>query len=78
MLGLHLLMAIDNEYVRGLQGAKSVSTASKRAYASTVEYLPGLIAVINDIGKLLQTAVERKVGLLLRVLQGMLSKTEYD
>jgi autophagy-related protein 11 len=52
----------DNEYARGLQGPKSASAASKRAFASTTEYLPGLVAVASDIGRLYTTTIERKVG----------------
>jgi len=53
----------DNEYARGLQGPKSASAASKRAYASTTDYLPGLTAVAIDIGKLLTATCEQKVYL---------------
>ncbi|CAZ82583.1 unnamed protein product [Tuber melanosporum] len=48
------------EYVQSLQGPKSVSTASKRAYASTTDYLPGLANIVNDMGRLLQIAVKQK------------------
>ena len=51
----------DNEYARTLQGPKSASAASKRAYASTTDYLPGLTAVAADFGKLLIAVCERKV-----------------
>ncbi|KAG0133526.1 autophagy-related protein 11-domain-containing protein [Tuber indicum] len=50
----------DYEYVQSLQGPKSVSTASKRAYASTTDYLPGLVNIVNDMGRLLQMAVKQK------------------
>ncbi|KAF8542471.1 autophagy-related protein 11-domain-containing protein [Trichophaea hybrida] len=50
----------DNEYARNLQGPKSASAASKRAYASTTDYLPGLTAVAVDIGKLLAATTEQK------------------
>lgn len=46
--------------MRGLQGPKSASVASKRAYASTTEYLPGLVRSINEVSKLYQTTVEDK------------------
>lgn len=52
---------IDYEYVQSLQGPKSVSTASKRAYASTTEYLPGLVNIVNDMGRLSQMAIKQKV-----------------
>lgn len=51
----------DNEFARGLQGPKSASMASKRAYTSTSDYLPNLTAVAMDLGKLLAVACERKV-----------------
>lgn len=51
----------DNDYARSLQGPKSASAASKRAYASTTEYLPGLTAVVIDLGKLLTAVYEQKV-----------------
>jgi len=51
----------DNEYARTLQGPKSASAASKRAYASTTEYLPGLSAVAADFGGLFVSVCERKV-----------------
>lgn len=50
----------DNDYARSLQGPKSASAASKRAYASTTEYLPGLTAVAIDLGKLLTAVCEQK------------------
>lgn len=50
----------DNEYARTLQGPKSASAASKRAYASTTDYLPGLTELAIDIGKLLVATYERK------------------
>ncbi|RPB01993.1 hypothetical protein L873DRAFT_1763298 [Choiromyces venosus 120613-1] len=50
----------DYEYVQSLQGPKSVSTASKRAYASTTDYLPGLINIVSDMGRLLQMAIKQK------------------
>jgi autophagy-related protein 11 len=58
----------DNEYARNLQGPKSASAASKRAYASTTDYLPGLTAVAVDIGKLLTATTEQKVQLLRNAL----------
>jgi autophagy-related protein 11 len=51
----------DNEYARTLQGPKSASAASKRAYASTSDYLPGLTELAIDLGKLLVSTYERKV-----------------
>ena len=54
----------DNDYARGLQGPKSASAASKRAFASTTEYLPGLVAVASDIGRLYTSTIERKVGIV--------------
>ncbi|KAI5788408.1 autophagy-related protein 11-domain-containing protein [Geopyxis carbonaria] len=50
----------DYEYTRSLQGAKSASAASKRAYASTTDYLPGLTAVFTDMCKLYLQALESK------------------
>lgn len=50
----------DNEYARGLMGPKSASAASKRAYASTTDYLPGLMTVTMDINKFYITTIERK------------------
>lgn len=52
----------DHEYVYSLQGPKAISTASKRAYASTTEYLPGLVNTVTDIGRLLQQVVQNKVS----------------
>lgn len=52
----------DHEYVYSLQGPKAISTASKRAYASTTEYLPGLVNTVTDIGRLLQQVVQHKVS----------------
>lgn len=52
----------DHEYVYSLQGPKAISTASKRAYASTTEYLPGLVNTVTDIGRLLQQVVQHKVA----------------
>lgn len=51
----------DYEYVLSLQGPKAIPTASKRAYASTTEYLPGLISTVTDVGRLLQQVVQQKV-----------------
>lgn len=51
----------DYDYVLTLQGPKSISTASKRAYASTTDYLPGLVNAVTDVGRLLQQAVQQKV-----------------
>lgn len=51
----------DYEYVLSLQGPKAISTASKRAYASTTEFLPGLGNAVTDVGRLLQQAVQQKV-----------------
>lgn len=51
----------DYEYVLSLQGPKAISTASKRAYASTTEYLPGLVNTVTDVGRLLQQVVQQKV-----------------
>jgi autophagy-related protein 11 len=53
----------DNEYARTLQGPKSASAASKRAYASTTDYLPGLTELAIDIGKLLVATYDKKVWL---------------
>lgn len=57
----------DHEYVYSLQGPKAISTASKRAYASTTEYLPGLVNTVTDIGRLLQQVVQHKVSSALSV-----------
>ncbi|KAI5838608.1 autophagy-related protein 11-domain-containing protein [Morchella snyderi] len=50
----------DYDYVLTLQGPRAISTASKRAYASTTEYLPGLVSVVGDVGRVLQEAVKLK------------------
>jgi autophagy-related protein 11 len=51
----------DHDYVRNLQGPKAAAMASKRAYAATAEYLPGLKSAAIDIGKLYVAVCERKV-----------------
>ncbi|KAL7270136.1 hypothetical protein RUND412_007165 [Rhizina undulata] len=64
----------DYDYVRELHGPKAVSTASKRAYASTTEYLPGLTNIINDVSRLYQQTVQQKntmSGICVRQLQGI-------
>ncbi|KAI5800970.1 autophagy-related protein 11-domain-containing protein [Pyronema domesticum] len=50
----------DHDYVRNLQGPKAAAMASKRAYAATAEYLPGLKSAAIDIGKLYVAVCERK------------------
>lgn len=50
----------DYDYVLTLQGPRAISTASKRAYASTTEYLPGLVSLVGDVGRVLQEAVKLK------------------